>query len=79
MGEVGHMIILPSYRKRRCVCGSYGCFENLVGIDHILDIAREIGGECGDDQLFPRILAGRCGYKDILMHRSWETHTRAEL
>ncbi len=43
MGEVGHMIILPSYRKRRCVCGSYGCFENLVGIDHILDIAREIG------------------------------------
>lgn len=65
LGEVGHMIILPSYRKRRCVCGSYGCFENLIGIDHILDIAREIGGECGDDQLFPRILAGRCGYKDI--------------
>jgi N-acetylglucosamine repressor len=65
LGEIGHMTILPSYRKSLCTCGNYGCFETLVSPNAIIGWAKDIGKETRDDVIYPKIVEGRCGYQDI--------------
>ncbi len=38
-GEIGHTTVLP--HGPLCRCGSTGCLESLVSIDHIISIAKE--------------------------------------
>ena len=65
MGEVGHVVVHPSYRKRRCMCGRYGCFENMVSTEALQDYAQELGECCGDNSLRGRVLKGEAGHQDI--------------
>lgn len=65
MGEVGHVIIQPAYRKRRCLCGRYGCFETLVSMEAVSEYAGELAGEHGDTPLCRKILAGEACYRDV--------------
>lgn len=65
MGEVGHMIIQPAYRKRRCLCGRYGCFETLVSMEAVREYAAELVQEYGDHPLYGRIMDGEAMHRDI--------------
>lgn len=65
MGEVGHVIIQPAYRKRRCLCGRYGCFETLVSMEAVSEYAGELAGEHGDNPLCRKILAGEACHRDV--------------
>ncbi|MEU4266851.1 ROK family transcriptional regulator [Streptomyces sp. NPDC026092] len=57
-GEVGHMPLGPrgsggplgplGSEPRVCVCGRYGCWETLVGLDAILRLAADDGDEIHD-------------------------------
>lgn len=38
-GEVGHMVINPE--GKRCVCGSFGCWESEIGLNAFLDLAAD--------------------------------------
>lgn len=65
MGEVGHVIIQPAYRKRRCICGRYGCFETLVSMEAVREYAAELVEECGDHPLYGRIMNGEAMHRDV--------------
>ena len=65
MGEVGHVIIQPAYRKRRCLCGRYGCFETLVSMEAVREYAEELSGEYGDHPLYRQILEGGAKHRDV--------------
>lgn len=55
-GEVGHMPLDP--QRKPCVCGRYGCWQTMVGLDAILRLAAS-----GNDPIHdPDVeLAGRLG------------------
>ncbi|WP_419999603.1 ROK family protein [Streptomyces boninensis] len=45
-GEVGHMPLDPE--RRPCVCGRAGCWEAMVGLDAIMELAADPGDEVRD-------------------------------
>lgn len=43
IGEIGHMVLDPNDLER-CGCGGHGCFERLIGNDHLRkEVTRTIG------------------------------------
>ncbi|HID11402.1 MAG TPA: ROK family protein [Candidatus Latescibacteria bacterium] len=81
-GEVGHITVDPN--GPRCNCGNYGCLERFVGIDYIVERAREKlrtwEGETlipnmveGDmDKLTPKHLSDAAELGDRLALKVWE-------
>lgn len=65
MGEVGHIIVQPTYRKRRCLCGRYGCFETMVSMEAVREYAGELAGEYPDNALAEQILSGEAHRRDV--------------
>ena len=59
------MIIQPAYRKRRCLCGRYGCFETLVSMEAVREYAAELVEEYGDHPLYGRIMNGEAMHRDV--------------
>ncbi|MGI6467246.1 MAG: ROK family protein [Sphaerochaetaceae bacterium] len=50
IGEVGHMKI-NSQDTERCHCGGYGCFEQQISIERLLNRAKSLGANYPDSEL----------------------------
>ncbi|HET6411329.1 MAG TPA: ROK family protein [Anaeromyxobacter sp.] len=63
-GEIGHMIVNP-VDGALCICGSHGCFEAMVSMKRIRDLARAARDRGVASELFERAPKGEASLDDI--------------
>lgn len=63
-GEIGHMILNP-VDGASCICGSRGCFEAMVSMKRLVELARQAHARGVASALFERSPDGECGLADV--------------
>ncbi len=63
-GEVGHMILNP-VDGARCICGSRGCFEAMVSMKRIRELARAARARGAASPLYERAPDGEYSLEDV--------------
>lgn len=63
-GEIGHMVINPD-GEQVCACGGKGCFEALISINRVIEIAKEKYLENKDSIIFKDKKPGEINIYDI--------------
>ncbi|MCM1135782.1 MAG: ROK family protein [Clostridium sp.] len=76
LGEVGHVVVDPTYRLNRCGCGRYGCFGSLISESGVMVYAKHIA-EKSKDAEFLQMLCEKQLSRAAIFHMADEGNEMA--